>query len=42
MGIGRPDDIADVIEFVLSDRARWLTGQEIVIDGGRTVNMSLK
>jgi NAD(P)-dependent dehydrogenase (short-subunit alcohol dehydrogenase family) len=42
MGIGRPDDIADAIEFVLSGKARWLTGQEIVIDGGRTVNMSLK
>jgi NAD(P)-dependent dehydrogenase (short-subunit alcohol dehydrogenase family) len=42
MGIGRPDDIVDAIEFVLSGRARWLTGQEIVIDGGRTVNMSLK
>jgi NAD(P)-dependent dehydrogenase (short-subunit alcohol dehydrogenase family) len=42
MGTGQPDDIADAIEFVLSGKARWLTGQEIVIDGGRTVNMSLK
>ncbi len=42
MGTGQPDDIADAVEFVLSGKARWLTGQEIVIDGGRTVNMSLK
>jgi NAD(P)-dependent dehydrogenase (short-subunit alcohol dehydrogenase family) len=42
MGIGRPEDIADAIEFVLSGKARWLTGQQIVVDGGRTVNMSLK
>ncbi len=42
MGTGLPDDIADAIEFVLSAKARWLTGQQIVIDGGRTVNMSLK
>lgn len=42
LGLGRPEDIADTIEFVLSERARWLTGQELVIDGGRTVNMSLK
>lgn len=42
MGLGEPADIADAVEFLLSSRARWLTGQEIVIDGGRTVNMSLK
>jgi NAD(P)-dependent dehydrogenase (short-subunit alcohol dehydrogenase family) len=42
MGIGKPDNIADTIDFVLSDKAHWLTGQGIVVDGGRTVNMSLK
>jgi NAD(P)-dependent dehydrogenase (short-subunit alcohol dehydrogenase family) len=42
MGIGQPADIADAVEFVLSSKARWLTGQQIVIDGGRTVDMSLK
>lgn len=42
LGVGQPDDIADAIEFVLSAKARWLTGQQIVVDGGRTVNMSLK
>lgn len=42
MGVGRAGDIAGTIEFLLSADARWLTGQEIVMDGGRTVNMSLK
>lgn len=42
LGTGRPDDIASAVEYVLSPGARWLTGQEIVIDGGRTINASLK
>jgi NAD(P)-dependent dehydrogenase (short-subunit alcohol dehydrogenase family) len=42
LGTGRADDIASAVEFVLSAGARWLTGQEIVLDGGRTINASLK
>jgi NAD(P)-dependent dehydrogenase (short-subunit alcohol dehydrogenase family) len=42
LGLGNAEDIADMIEFLLSDRARWITGQNIVVDGGRTINMSLK
>jgi NAD(P)-dependent dehydrogenase (short-subunit alcohol dehydrogenase family) len=42
LGIGRPLDIANAVQFLLSDEARWLTGQELVIDGGRSVNFSLK
>ena len=42
LGTGRADDIASAVEYVLSSGARWLTGQEIVIDGGRTINASLK
>ncbi len=37
LGLGRPEDVADAVEFLSSDRARWITGQEIVVDGGRTV-----
>jgi len=37
LGFGRPEDVADAAEFLSSDRARWITGQEIVVDGGRTV-----
>ena len=32
--IGQPDDIADVIAFLVSDKARWITGTTIHADGG--------
>ncbi|MGF1610723.1 MAG: SDR family NAD(P)-dependent oxidoreductase [Kiloniellales bacterium] len=35
--IGEPDDIADVILFLASSAARYLTGQTIVVDGGLLV-----
>ncbi|MCM3923357.1 glucose 1-dehydrogenase [Frankia sp. AiPs1] len=31
---GRPDDIADVVAFLASDAARWVTGQTIAATGG--------
>jgi NAD(P)-dependent dehydrogenase (short-subunit alcohol dehydrogenase family) len=34
--IGRPEDIADVIAFLASDDARFVTGQGLVVDGGLT------
>ena len=32
--IGRPEDVADVVVFVASDAARWITGASIPVDGG--------
>jgi NAD(P)-dependent dehydrogenase (short-subunit alcohol dehydrogenase family) len=32
--LGQPEDIADVIAFLASDDARFITGQGIVVDGG--------
>jgi NAD(P)-dependent dehydrogenase (short-subunit alcohol dehydrogenase family) len=37
LGPGRPQDVADLTSFLVSDRARWLTGQCVVVDGGRTL-----
>jgi 3-oxoacyl-[acyl-carrier protein] reductase len=32
--IGKPEDVADVVTFVASDAARWITGASIPVDGG--------
>lgn len=32
-------DIADLVEFLVSDKAKFITGQTYVIDGGRTLSM---
>ena len=32
--LGKPGDIADVVAFIVSDEARWLTGQTIQAGGG--------
>ena len=36
--IGKPAEIADVVVFLVSDAARYVTGQELVVDGGLTIN----
>lgn len=38
LGEGKPDDIANLIGFLLSDESKWITGQDFVIDGGTTIN----
>jgi NAD(P)-dependent dehydrogenase (short-subunit alcohol dehydrogenase family) len=40
LGIGIPNDIADAVLFLLSDQSRWVTGQQITVDGGRSINIT--
>jgi 3-oxoacyl-[acyl-carrier protein] reductase len=35
--LGQPDDIADVVAFLASDDARWITGETLHINGGQRV-----
>jgi 3-oxoacyl-[acyl-carrier protein] reductase len=32
--IGKPEDVADVVAFLVSDKARWISGASIPVDGG--------
>ena len=34
---GRPEDVARAIVYLLSDASSWITGSELVVDGGRSL-----
>jgi NAD(P)-dependent dehydrogenase (short-subunit alcohol dehydrogenase family) len=40
LGPGSAGDIAGTIRFLMSEDARWITGQQLVVDGGRTINIT--
>lgn len=40
LGLGQTKDVYHIVRFLLSDEARWITGQQITVDGGRTVNIT--
>lgn len=37
LGLGKPSDISPAVAFLLSDNARWITGHDLVVDGGATL-----
>jgi len=40
LGLGQPEDIFKAVRFLLSEDSRWITGQQLVVDGGRTINIT--
>ncbi|SMO50561.1 NAD(P)-dependent dehydrogenase, short-chain alcohol dehydrogenase family [Saccharicrinis carchari] len=34
LGLGKPEDVANACMFLLSDASRWITGTNLVVDGG--------
>jgi len=37
LGIGKTEDISNFIEYLLSDKSKWISGQKFVLDGGHLV-----
>ena len=36
LGWGTPEDVVNYVEFLLSEKAKWITGQTIFVDGGKS------
>lgn len=34
LGFGRPDDIAGLVVYMMTDSSRWITGSTVIMDGG--------
>lgn len=40
--VGKPEDIANLVSFLISDQAAFITGQNFIADGGMTIKMIYK
>jgi NAD(P)-dependent dehydrogenase (short-subunit alcohol dehydrogenase family) len=38
LGFGKPEDVANIVKYLLSDECKWMTGSEITLDGGFLLN----
>lgn len=36
LGWGQPQSVVDYVDFLLSEKAKWITGQALFVDGGRS------
>lgn len=36
LGWGHPQDVIDYVEFLISNKSKWITGQTLFVDGGRS------
>lgn len=39
IGLGECDDVSDLIYYLSTEKAKWITGANYIIDGGRSVNI---
>jgi len=40
LGLGTTKDVYGAVKFLLSEDAHWITGQQLTVDGGRTINIT--
>lgn len=40
LGLGATSNIADAVTFLLSEKASWITGQQLTVDGGATIDIT--
>jgi 2,4-dienoyl-CoA reductase len=38
--LGEPEELSNMVSFMVSDYASWLNGEVIIFDGGQLVNLS--
>ena len=38
LGLGEPNDIAHIVEFLINEKTKWVTGQNFIIDGGYSIH----
>lgn len=38
LGYGKPNDVSGLVVYLLSDASRWMTGSDLILDGGLTLN----
>lgn len=38
LGLGGPKSVADAVSYLLSNRADWITGHQLVVDGGSSID----
>ena len=41
LGEGYPEDISNMVNFLISEKSKWITGQQFTVDGGRSINISV-
>ena len=39
--MGKPEDIANVVSFLASERTSFMTGQTLYVDGGKSIGAGL-